>query len=302
MSFSKQIVYSLLITHLLPHSSANPIYKEPELGSVVGPGLSDRSTPKIPQLGRRDEDFSDWLKSHSGLSSRDVETNSARDVAPDVEPRRDSPSIFPRGDHLPPTTVDQVVKQMNSLVAADHTCSKRAAAAPRLASRSLEIEKRVDHGPSNCLWNTALAMVVDQGASIYHDWASPPPAIGTRGLCGCTAVAIISQVGTIVAHISPDVGTIDVQLNEMLRLYNDFIRPQAQAYAYYFPPTDTNHHIQVPNFQDYINHFLQTSMQLAANVRPYVADPSDPDGHVGTVVVKKVAGSIALYLNDLLVN
>ena len=31
---------------------------------------------------------------------------------------------------------------------------------------------------------------------------------------------------------------------------------------------------------------------------PYVANPDEKDGQVGTVIVKKIAGAIALYLND----
>ncbi len=98
-------------------------------------------------------------------------------------------------------------------------------------------------------------------------------------------------------HISPKFETIDAQLADMLRLYNDFKRPRAHAYAYYFPPPN-NDAIKLVPFQDYINHFIQNSMKLGASVTPYVADPDESDGRVGTVVVEKIAGVIALYLND----
>ncbi len=120
MFCSQQILFSLFITHLLPYSSASAISQEPEGDSAAGPGLRDPSTSDIPQLGRRDEDFADWLNSQAhdtspvdshkfrrslaiidlaanpavdgpqaadgpALSSRDVEANSAPDAVPDVE-------------------------------------------------------------------------------------------------------------------------------------------------------------------------------------------------------------------------
>lgn len=88
----------------------------------------------------------------------------------------------------------------------------------------------------------------------------------------------------------------------MLRLYNDFIRPQVHAYVYYFPPTEPNGANKLVPFQDYINHFIQNSMQFGASLMPYVADPDGIDAHGGTVIVKKIAGAIALYLNDEQIN
>ncbi len=130
-------------------------------------------------------------------------------------------------------------------------------------------------------------MVVAMGAAIYHDSASAPPAIGTNGLCGCTAVAIISQVGTIVAQVSPSFNTIDAQLEEIQRLYNEFNQPQAQAYAYYFPPTDSTGELLVEVFQDYIKPFMQNSMSLGASTMAYLANPESTDDHELTAVVRK---------------
>ncbi len=229
-----------------------------------------------------------------GLSSRDVETNTAPNAVRDVERRVDRPT--------PKNVYDQIAQNLKSMTADDDKCWKRATSpGQKLRFRSLGIEKRLDK-PSDVLWKAGLAVVVDRGESLFHDLALSPPALGTKGLCGCTAVAIVSQVGCIVAHISPNVNTIDAQLAALLRLYNNRIKPQAYAYAYYFPPTYTNGEIKVPVFQKYITDFMLKSMQLGASLKPYVADPDGNDAHEGSVVVKKVAGAIALYLNEKIVN
>lgn len=84
----------------------------------------------------------------SALSSRDVEANSAPDAVADVERSPNSPGFSPRaGGPAYDITIDVFKLNMLFLNADDKKCSARAAAAPPLKSRSLDIEKRVDHGP-----------------------------------------------------------------------------------------------------------------------------------------------------------
>ncbi|MCJ1279080.1 hypothetical protein MMC21_006902 [Puttea exsequens] len=126
----QQILFHHLITHLLPCTSASAIPQESEVPSATDLGLLDPSTSDTPQLGRRDEDFTDWFTTQahdpspvvsykliwslgiidleaklgfdrpqvandSALSSRDFEANSAPDTAPDVEQSPNSLGFSP---------------------------------------------------------------------------------------------------------------------------------------------------------------------------------------------------------------
>ena len=158
--------------------------------------------------------------------------------------------------------------------------------------------------PSDSLFDNhgAAAWIVDMGMAYYLDWYhSPRNVIGTIGLCGCTAVAILGGSGAIVAHISPsaDLNAIDAQLQHLGALFTQNLAGQ-MVNAYLFVPAE-NGNTLVPQFQIHIQQFLEGLFMANWRVLPYTYNEAGR-ARDGTVVVQMVANLVSVYLDDKLVS
>ncbi|KAL8814654.1 MAG: hypothetical protein Q9223_006138 [Gallowayella weberi] len=162
---------------------------------------------------------------------------------------------------------------------------------------SVGIEKRVNK-PADLLWS-GNAIVVDMGAAIWHAWAGNPIPIGTFGLCGCTALVLANDVGAIVAHIRPNAGTINVDLQVIRNLFTANGMGTA-ARAILFQPA-TFGMVQQQGFQDQIANFLSQQLSVSLHREVYDTMPQTTNGRDGTLVVRQVGQLIKIWMNNKLV-
>ena len=147
------------------------------------------------------------------------------------------------------------------------------------------------------------------GEVVYHAWANNPQAIGTKGLCGCTAVAVVGQFGAILGHINPsgrDLPNIDRQLNGLLHLFNQHIRPYTPysgAFAMIFPPNLANGAPVSQFFTDYITNFMTTNIGIAPTPHPYNFEIQglDSRAHSNIVIKRLLGGVVKTWINDAIV-
>lgn len=337
MVSSKKLLFSLTLTYVSIYSWAFAIRGSIEVDDPANSVLSGRSSTNIPQSNRRHEAFADWSNAYANDASseksdkgrRNAEPESTTILArkdgtkdtsdsetslPDIEVRSpydvatrvkrnpdDAPDVTSQS--TPITSWQPFLPALAQLDNADYICDLAGLQMyTPIGGPSHFVDQRPGL-PSSCLWNPGQAVLVGMGLCDVNTWSNEPPAIGTRGLCGCTAVALASTAGAIVAHISPNPDTISSQLASLLHSYQSTIGlSQTLVTAWFFPPTDGEGIIQVPQWQNYIKNFISTQMSLVPIEEPYIADPNSLDGYTGTVVVKKIAGLIAVYLNDNRVN
>jgi hypothetical protein len=77
--------------------------------------------------------------------------------------------------------------------------------------------------------------VADMGAEIWHQFTADAKIVGTDGVCGCTAVAIVGTTGAIVAHITPNTKKAQEQFHRLKALFDDNLKgkPLLRALMYY---------------------------------------------------------------------
>ena len=143
-------------------------------------------------------------------------------------------------------------------------------------------------------------VLVDSGLAMWHAWSEAPPVIGTYGLCGCTAVAIVSQAGALVAHISPVEAQFSTQMNNIRNIHNRNINGQTLPRVFVFVPARDNV-IQSQFRQDRITDFLRSQLGESIHAEPYHMF-IEGGAHDGTLLVRKVAGAIQVYVNDILMS
>ena len=310
MLSSKHICFFLFVGHLLPLSLGNAIPRDLEVHFAADPALDGAPSPKV--------------------SSRDFEVHFAHDPALDEAPSSNGPKVSPRNlevhfavdpsldepstpkvssrdqeadfatdpelNEAPISDDSQIFARaltgLDLLLKNDQQCANR-----KNWPRSFDLEKRVK--PSDVLWNVGQAIVVNMGLASYHAWNQAPEAIGTYGLCGCTAVAIVGQAGAIVAHIQPNQAQFQNQMNRIRDLFNNNIRGQTLPRVFLLTPT-LNDVVQVQPWQDQISTFLSgLGVAVQDEHYPMVLNGGARDG---TLVVQRVAGAIKVWLNEKLIS
>lgn len=113
--------------------------------------------------------------------------------------------------------------------------NKQCSAAKRYAKLKL-LKTRAPGDPPSALLKAVIGTAVaDMGAEIWHQFTADARIVGTDGVCGCTAVAIVGTTGAIVAHITPDMKIAQEQFHRMKRLFDDNLKgkPLLRALMYY---------------------------------------------------------------------
>lgn len=254
------------------------------------PGPNGAPKPDSPKVSSRDlevqfgpdPELSGAAKSGSSkVSSRDLDVQFAADPALDGTPNPNGPPLSPRA----PSGLDKLLQN-------DQRCAHR-----KNWHRSVDLEKRAK--PSDVLWNVGQAVVVQMGLAAWHAWGQAPEAIGTYGLCGCTAVAIVGQAGAIVAHIQPNQAQFQNQMNHIRNLYQTHIQGQTLPRVFLMTPA-LNNVVQVQAWQDQVRSAL-TALGVSVQEEPY---PMVVNGGArdGTLVVQRIAGAIKVWLNEKLIS
>lgn len=171
--------------------------------------------------------------------------------------------------------------------------------------RSSELDKRVDTSPkrkqpANIMFGADRNMcrIVDQGRVQFLQWGATN-MIGTVGLCGCTAVAIVSEAGgAIVAHWSPNANTYQQQWDNLWQLFDTNLRDQ-RAYAYIFGPAH-NGVPEVPQLPDNIRDDIMNNMGISIVRGIYEqGDPNAPAQSTdGTLLIQLAQGALYVWLNN----
>ena len=160
-----------------------------------------------------------------------------------------------------------------------------------------DLEKRTN--PSDVLWQNGAAVVADMGNAVPLRFGDNGIfAIGTNGLCGCTALAIIGTTNAVVAHFSPNENQLQGLLTYVHQLVNENL--VGQAVRVIFSPPALNGVTMVQPFQDKITKYLTDTMKFTSiQPFPYVYNPTGGPRD-GTLVVV-MAGFIAAYLDNHLI-
>lgn len=160
------------------------------------------------------------------------------------------------------------------------------------------LEKRAR--PSDALFTAGQALRIGMGESGFLTWISNSYGIGTFGLCGCSAMAIVGNAGSIVAHISPNPKVLTEQLIQIFTLYQQHLRDGETPRAYFFPPASEDGAVMVAPFQDIIKEFITfMGFGLVQNTYQFNSDGTARDG---TLIVRKVVDLVLVYLNDRVVD
>jgi hypothetical protein len=151
-------------------------------------------------------------------------------------------------------------------------------------------------------WEVAMNQV------IFAPFQNPRRAIGTQNLNGCTAVAVISQYGAILAHIPPapypthdphlGIQNLERLMNQLVSLYH--------THAYAFPAGGTS--LVVGAFyggSPALPHHLERirSILLAQGLTPLlrmynVTLGGHPGPAQGTVFIDARSGRVTVYVED----
>ena len=279
-----------------PEEVANAHIDKRSTEVQFGDDLPNEEESSEPRLARRSTEvqFGD-----EPPTPEDVDT----EITPDSTHARRSTDVtfgpdLPNNEASDPTIVPRELTDMQKLIQADLKCAQQN----RPHRRSLTLTPRSPMPPSDSLFDNhgAAAWIVDMGRAYYLDWNhSPRNVIGTIGLCGCTAVAILGGSGAIVAHISPNLDLLDAQLQYLGNLFTQNLANQMIS-AYLFIPA-VNGNTLVPEFQDHIRLFLEGLFLANWRVIPYTYNEAGR-ARDGTVVVQMVANLVSVYLDDNMVS
>ena len=244
MFTSKQVLFSLLISTIQPCLLAKAFRREP----VTNIDPDSKITVELPK--DIDLTLSQNLKqvrdapTDLGLSPRSVDFNSVLKAA------KEDPSALPEACSSIPgkdATISDIVNGLICRYAEDIQCVKRAHTV-EIGKRSFDLKERVDRENSDCLFNAGEAVVADMGETEYLPWLTTGPnAIGTVGLCGCTAISIISPKGAMVSHISPNPITLHSQLDKLKQKFDFNMRAEIQVYALIYSPTNVSGNLVAPD-------------------------------------------------------
>ena len=153
--------------------------------------------------------------------------------------------------------------------------------------------------PSAMLRKENSGHLVTMGDEDYLEFSTEKPAIGTHGLCGCTAVVVITQNGAIVAHVSPNTAKAHDQFVNLRNFFNDKIKDkQTITRIVVFSPQGLTG-VQA-KFQDACKAFTKHIFTTEPEPKTYDRAETEQSGEKwGTVVVvKEGTGAAKLYLND----
>jgi hypothetical protein len=272
------------------------------------PGVGGKSSSGDPKLIHRaievqfayDPELDKPSSSDPKISSRDFKPLFADDPGLGDAHTPDTSKILRRDTTFPP----DVKLKMDDQLHDNERCAAQVQKNKKW-QRSSEIDKRVDTSPkrkqpANIMFGADANMcrIVDQGRAQFLQWGATN-MIGTVGLCGCTAVAIVSQAGgAIVAHWSPNANNYQQQWDNLWQLFDTNLRGQP-AYAYIFGP-EHNGVPRVPQLPDNIRTDIMNNMGISIVRGTYEqGDPNDPaQGTDGTLLIQLAQGALYVWLNN----
>ncbi|KAI4114054.1 MAG: hypothetical protein LQ338_008065 [Usnochroma carphineum] len=304
----------LFLSFLVSTLRCQPTTQALELEFAHDPHLATGPEPGDSTIVRQEVEVNSARKSsldavehfdsiNQGISPRDLELSFAEDPPLDGADQSDS---APERRGISPA----VAKDVLELERSNEKCAVQFDDKKYLA-RSVTLAKRVDipaQTPADILWTApAQCLIVGMEQSNYLPFSGQTQnVIGTRGLCGCIALAIVGEAGAVVAHLAPKMDMTS-QFNSVLA---DFTRMQGQndITAYLFRPD------QGPVITAAM---AAAGSQLAAQVRDFIIDnmgiPVVARGYdagsqtlantrVGTLVTAAVGGVVRLWINNRLAN
>ena len=118
------------------------------------------------------------------------------------------------------------------------------------------------------------------------------------GLCGCSALAITGEFGTIVAHIGPNPATFKRQMEDIQKLFKDYIQGQ-QAKIYLFEPAENGVPV-FPPFANQIQNWLIKNIGLGiARSTVEKGNADDPAQRLlGTLLLQLAQGALYMWINN----
>ena len=319
---SKSVFFLLVVVStLFAHSSARDVEVEfahdPTLDGGSEPESADNKVfgrdieVQFAQDPSLDENES-FNTEDQKLSNRDVEVTFATDPSLDGTGQSDS---APRRRNLKHSNIDASahVPRDNAallqLLQLDQQCSAQHKQ-QQYDKRSPELKKRVNlnpRKPAEILWTApAQCKIVDIQLADYLDFSTGPQnVIGTYGLCGCVALAIVGNAGTIIVHLSPLVD-MTAQYARVLQKFNANMRYQQTGMtAYVFRPNASPPDIKPESAAAAASLVKDMAEWIVAQLEiPVVAqgyDPGDntPDNRrLGTLVSAVVSGVITVWINN----
>lgn len=231
----KHVLFSLLISSVQPCLLAKAVRREPTTNLHHESRITVELPKNLDRILSQQAEQIQKAPTGLGLSPRSVDFNSVLKAA------NEQPQSLPESCSSNPgrdATISEIIGDTACRYVEDVQCVMRAHKVNN-GKRSLDLEKRVDRENSECLFNDGEAEVADMGETKYMPWSTTgPKAIGTVGLCGCTAIAIIGESGAIVSHISPFLITLDGQLDKLKESFNFNMRADIQVAAFVFSPTN----------------------------------------------------------------
>ncbi|KAI4149055.1 MAG: hypothetical protein L6R39_002623 [Caloplaca ligustica] len=242
---------------------------------------------------------------HSTLGRREVEVSSAKDSSLDADGADYSDLALERRDTSPPDE--------NALLALEQA-DKRCAAQlkdKRSLARPLALEKRVDipaQSPSNILFDApAQCLIVGFTDAQYLPFVGQTRnVIGTTGLCGCIAVAIVGESGAVIAHLATRLD-MTAQFNRLLASFGA-MHGQRDITAYVFVPNQGPAitgamAAAVGQISIQLRDFIIDNMGVPIVSRGYDAGAqTQGNARVGTLMAAVVGGVVRLWINNRLAN
>ena len=287
----------IVICNLFRYSLGNVVRQGEEVEVPTGRSLNGTLKSRGTNISSQDLEvhpnthLSHYVDSRSAqISARDADIQS--DPYTSLGEDSASPQISPR-DLAPGLT------GMDLLLANNQLCAHRRDWPPSPGTSRRDLQKRKK--PSAVLWQGAAERIfVDMGLAAWHAWSEAPQAIGTYGLCGCTAVAIVTQTGALVAHISPNEAQFLTQMNNIRNIYNRNLGGQILPRVFVFVPALDNV-IQSQFWQNWIVDFLTSQLGVSVQTEPYRM-VLNGGAHDGTLLVRRVARAIQVFVNDILIS
>lgn len=173
--------------------------------------------------------------------------------------------------------------------------------------RSVKLDRRVDYrdphreNPGNVLYDAPnICKIIDMNFADYLPW-NDGNWIGTVGLCGCTAAAIVGEYGAIVAHINPNPAYFVAQMDKIHDLYFKYLYGKPFVAAYVFAPA-INGKIEAPILPEgVLGEIAKWGITaLLDSYEMYTAGAGD-ENRLGSMLVQK-AGTLAYtWINNKLV-
>ncbi len=235
------------------------------------------------------------------LSSRDFKPLFADDPGLGDAPSPDTSKILRRDTTFP----HDVKLKMDDQLHDNERCAAQVQKNKKW-QRSSELDKRVDTSPkrpkpANIMFGPTASMcrIVDRERAQFLQWGAMN-MIGTIGLCGCTAVAIVSDAGgAIVAHWSPNADTYQQQMDNLRQLFDTNLRGQEGLQAYIFGPAQ-NGVPQVPQLPENIRDDIFQYLGIPTARGTYEqGDPDSPaERHDGTLLVQLAQGALYIWINN----